>query len=88
MAWGALSGGDYSYDINLNKVGNDKPVYDYGTLLYRQTLPDPAWTQWMTYVGANSRAASGKRQRESTGAAGGYCTAANFELYGAGCIGP
>jgi hypothetical protein len=87
MSWGALQNGDFVYDINLNKVGNDKPVYFYATLMYRQTIPNRAWTQSMAYIGSNYPASQWKSAMGDYWPSIGYCSAANFELYGAGCIG-
>ena len=50
---GALQPADFVFDVNLNPVGNDKPVYYYGSVLYRQTLSNPAWDKSMTNVGNN-----------------------------------
>jgi hypothetical protein len=81
MSWGALQNGDVVYDVNENPVGNAQSVYYFGTVLYRQTIPNPDWTQSITTVG-NTKAAMGDYWPQID-----YCKASDFVTYGAGCIG-
>ena len=87
MPWGALQTGDIVYDVNLNPVGNDKGVYYYGSIIYRQTLSNPAWEQSMTNIGNNYPRNQWKSAMGDYWPAIGYCSAANFAAYGIDCIG-
>jgi|GEM_PF-1883666 len=86
IAWGALQPGDHIYDINLNVLTNEQPVYYYGSILYRQTMPNPSFAQ-------SIRAVSQLPVFQWKSAMGdywpkiGYCTAAQFNLLGAECVG-
>jgi hypothetical protein len=85
IAWGALEPGDVVYDINMNPLTNSNGVFYYGLILYRQTMASPAFAQSIANV---SQLPISQRQA----AMGdywpiiGYCTAAQFQALGAGCI--
>jgi len=86
LGWGALTSSDTVYDINGTPQTNASGVYYNGLILYRQTMANPSWKQSMYNVGQLSRT----NWQTAMGAYWptiGYCTAANFQTYGAGCIG-
>lgn len=86
MNWGALQPGDFLYDVNLNQVYNDQPVYYYGAILYRQTVANPSWTQSIGYVGQNYPPAQRKAAMGIYWPSLGYCRAADFAALGGGCL--
>lgn len=87
LPWGALTAGDVVYDIDANPLTNEDGVFYYGMILYRQTMANPKWRQSMANVGELPR----RRWEAAMGhywPTVGYCSAADFEALGAGCIAP
>jgi hypothetical protein len=87
MSWGALQNGDMVYDIDGNPVGNERPVYYYGSILYRQTLSNPSWDKSMTNIVNNYPRDQWKSAMGDYWPVIGYCSAANFAAFGIDCIG-
>jgi hypothetical protein len=86
VAWGALNlPTDVLYDRSQGAWGLSTPVNYYNMLIYRQTDANPSFTQSFLNVSllplAQQKAAMG-----SYWPAGGYCSTANFESYGVGCV--
>lgn len=86
LAWGALEPGDSVYDANGDLLTNADGVFYYGLVLYRQTLASSSFTQSITNIaklpGPLQQPAMGDYWPEI-----GYCTLADFEASGAGCVG-
>jgi hypothetical protein len=87
MSWGALQNGDTLYDVNLNPVTNTQPVYYYGGILYRQTLPNPSWNQSIAYVSANYPNSQWQTVMGDYWPSISYCTLSSFTTLGAACTG-
>ncbi len=85
IAWGALQPGDIIYDIEGNPLGIGDPVFYNGLVLYRQTMANSSWTQSMYAVGQLERS-QWKSAMGDYWPLIGYCTAAAFQVAGAGCI--
>ena len=86
IAWGALDlPGDVVYDRVKVAWGLDSQVHYYNSLIYRQTLADPSFTQSMEAISllpvSQQKAAMGHYWPVS-----GYCTKASFEASGANCL--
>lgn len=86
VAWGALAPGDQIYDINHNLLNNDSGVYYQGAILYRQTVPNPSFSQSMTAVSALPRS-DWKTAMGDYWPTIGYCALADFEALGPNCYG-
>jgi hypothetical protein len=86
LPWGALQPGDFVYDINLDVLTNEQPVHYYGTVMYRQTLPNPSFSQSILAV-SQLPATQWKSAMGDYWPKIGYCTAAQFNLLGGECIG-
>ncbi|MFN0100876.1 MAG: hypothetical protein ACKV2U_02175 [Bryobacteraceae bacterium] len=87
LPWGALFPGDSVYDIDDNVLDNSSGVYYQGLVIYRQTIPNPTWTQSFTAIGLLPRD-QWKAAMGDYWPAIGYCRASEFTLHGAGCIAP
>jgi hypothetical protein len=86
LAWGALySTSDVVYGMNAKAWGTNTPVQYYNTLIYRQTLANPTFTQSMANVSTLPRS----EQKAAMGdyyPVFGYCSTAAFESVGWRCI--
>ena len=86
IPWGALTPGEFVYDINQNVLTNADGVFYNNALFYRQTMANPTFTQSINNVSQlplrQRRAAMGDYWPVT-----GYCTSAAFQALGAGCIG-
>lgn len=87
LAWGALYlPTDYVYDRARRRWSIDTPVHFYNVLLYRQTLASPAFAQSF----AAAFPLPPEQWPSATGPywpVGGYCSTADFDLLGVGCVG-
>jgi hypothetical protein len=85
LPWGALLPTDVIDDIDGNVLDNNSGAYYQGMLIYRQTMPNPSWTQAFAAVGQvprdQWRGAMGDYWPEA-----GYCRATAFEQLGAECM--
>ncbi len=86
LAWGALNRrSDVVYDRFGRAWGTGTPVHYYNILIYRQTLANDSFTQ-----SAKSISQLPKDQQPAAMGAywpvGGYCTKADFEARGFGCV--
>jgi hypothetical protein len=86
IPWGALYPGDFVYDVNGNVVAPDKPAFFYGLILYRQTIPNPAWPKSMVNI-SNLPRSEWKTAMGDYWPTSGYCRAADFESVGFACTG-
>jgi len=87
IPWGALMPGDTVYDEYDQPKTNADGVFYQGLVLYRQTMPNPGWSQSFTAVGKLPR----DQWRPAMGdywPTSGYCRAADFVAFGAGCFVP
>ena len=87
IPWGALMPGDTVYDEFDQPKTNADGVFYQGMVLYRQTMANPSWNQSSTAVGKLPR----DQWRPAMGdywPTSGYCTAADFVAFGAGCFVP
>jgi hypothetical protein len=87
MSWGALQTSDTLYDNDHNPVTDAQPTYYYGFLIYRQTLPNPSWSQSFVNIANNYPQLQWQNKMGDYWPTTGYCTVSNFASYGAGCIG-
>jgi len=82
---GALLDSDVVYNLDGDAMTNADGVFYYGVILYRQTLPNTAWTQSMQTV-------SGLPATQRKAAMGdywpviGYCNNQDFKHQGPACI--
>jgi hypothetical protein len=86
LPWGALAlPTDVVYDRRDRPWGIDTPVHYYNTLIYRQTRANPSFAESMANVVKLPR----REWKAAMGPywpASGYCSKADFETYGAGCL--
>lgn len=87
VPWGALSSPkDVVYDRQKRPWGVGTPVHYYNVLLIRQTDANPTFAQ--SYAAISLLPAD--QQQAAMGdywPVGGYCSTANFNQYGAACVG-
>lgn len=85
LPWGALSPGDSIYNINGNLLDNSTNAYYYGAIIYRQTSPNPNFGQSFAKIAELPRNTWKSAMGEYWPSIG-YCTSAQFEAAGPGCI--
>ena len=87
LAWGAMEySTDFLYNMNYQPLASTDGAFYYSVLIYRQTLASSSFTQSM----ANVSKLPPSQRKAAMGAywpVSGYCTAAQFQSAGAGCIG-
>jgi hypothetical protein len=87
VPWGALDlPTDVVYDREKRPWGISTPVHYYNVLMIRQTDANPTFTQSYTAIAPLPAA----RQQAAMGdywPVGGYCSTADFNRYGAACVG-
>ena len=86
LPWGALEQvDDVVYDRRERPWGTDTPVHYYNTLIYRQTKANPSFARSIV----NILEYPWYERRQRMGAywpVSGYCSTADFETFGVGCI--
>jgi hypothetical protein len=85
IAWGALQPGDFVYGPEIDPIPASTPTFYYGGLLYRQTVPNPAWQKSMVNI-SNLPRSQWKTAMGDYWPDSGYCRSADFELLGFGCV--
>jgi len=86
LPFGALLDTDVVYDLSGAPLSNADGVYYYGSILYRQTLANPSWSQSMATVGQLPRS-QWKAAMGDYWPTIGYCRKSDFKKLGASCIG-
>jgi len=85
LPWGAIGADDHVYGLRGKQLTNESGVFYYNLILYRQTVADPNFAQSILNV---SQLPS-YRWKDAMGdywPSIGYCTSAQFQKKGPGCI--